>query len=247
MAALPRKNDINRTEEEYLRLSRFEWDFSTCPKWELVECWRYEFKRESPIVRQIVVDWRNVCDLPSFDAFLNLAQAMLMPPERGHLYALCPEWPNLPYLSIPASERKRRFNQLFSDETNSLAAELEPKPAPPGALSLQAVNLILELLGEKEKIQQEDVTFRIPRSMAHKEILRRVAAWLKVHQPDTASANVSNRRLGADLKALGALRVLRIENGDWTKGPEIYCEHGEWIKGRKRAEAVIERMNRVFD
>ena len=246
MAALPRKNDLNRAEEEYPRLSQFEWNFSTCPVWELEECWYYEFKRESPLVRKRVVDWRKSCDPPTFDEFLKLAQAMLMPPERGHLYAFCPEWPSYPYLDIPPAERKRRFSQLFRNETESLAAELEPRPAPPGALSLQEVNFILELGGKKERIQEEDVTFRIRRSMADKEILRRVAAWLKVHRSYKASPNVSNRRIRADLKALGALRVLRTENGDWKKGPEIYWEHGEWIKGRKRAEAVIERMNKVF-
>src|ERR1700745_1411853 len=135
MAAVPRENDINRTEEEYPRLPRFEWDFSTCPDWELAECWYYEFKRESPLVRQIIIDWRKICDPPTFDGFLYLAQAMLRPPERGHLYAFCPEWPSYPYLNIDPAEGKRRFSQLFSDETNTLAAELEPRPAPPGALS----------------------------------------------------------------------------------------------------------------
>src|SRR5262245_47395148 len=214
MAAVPRKNDINRTAEEYPRLSRFDWDFSICLGWELDECWYYEFKRESPVVRQIVVVCRKVCEPPTFDRFLNLAQMMLMPPERGHLYAFCPEWPSYPYLSIPSAERKRRFSQLFPNETESLAADLEPRPAPSGDLPLGVANFILKLAGMKEWIQQEDVTFRIRRSMAHKEILRRVAAWLKVHLPYKASANVSNRRLRADLKALGALRVLRIENGD---------------------------------
>jgi len=175
VAAVPRKNDINQTEEEYPRLPRFERDFSTCPNWELAECWYYEFKRESPLARQIVVDWRKICDPPTFDGFLNMAQSMLMPPERGHLYALCPEWPSLPYLRIPPAERKRRFSQLFSNETKSLAAELEPRPAPPGDLSVQEVNFILELPGEKEKTQ-EDVTLRIPWWMADKEIKRRFAA-----------------------------------------------------------------------
>src|SRR5215469_14385056 len=227
MATVPRKNDIERTEEECPRLPRFEWDFSTCPSWELAECWYYEFKRESPLARQIVVDWRKDREPPTFDEFLNLAQAMLMPPERGHLDAFCPEWPSYPYLSIPPAERKRRFSQLFPNETESLAAELEPRPAPPGALSLEAVNFILELDGKKERIQEVDVTFRIRRSMADKEIMRRVAAWLKVHRAYRgykASPNVLNRRLRADLKALGALRVLRAENGDWRKGPEIYWE-----------------------
>jgi hypothetical protein len=142
MGAVPSKYDINRTEEEYPRLSRFEWDFSTCPAWELEECWYYEFKRESPVVRLIIVDWRKNCDPPTFGLFLHLAQMMLIPPERKHLYAFCPEWPSCPYLSIPPAERKRRFSQSFRNETESLAAELEPRPAPPGALSLQEVNCI---------------------------------------------------------------------------------------------------------
>ena len=129
MAAVPRKDDITRTEEEYPRLSRLEWDFSTCPGWELGECWYYEFKRESPLVREIIVNWRTACKTPTFDEFLRLAQTMLMPPERGHLYAFCPEWPSYPYLSIPSAERKRRFSQLFPNETESLAAELEPRTA----------------------------------------------------------------------------------------------------------------------
>jgi hypothetical protein len=248
MAAVPRKNDINRTEEGYARLPRFDWDFSTCPNWELAECWYYEFKRESPPVRQIVVGWRKVwrkiCDPPTFDFSLNLAQAMLMPPEPGHLYALCPEWPWDAYLSIPPAERKRRFSQLFSDETKSLAAELEPRPAHPGDLSLEAANFIRELLGDKEKIE-ENVTLWIPWWMVDKEIKRRFAAWLRVHRTYRASVNVSKRTLGADLKALGALRILRVENGDWRNGPEVYKEQAEWIKGRKRAEAVIERVNRI--
>jgi hypothetical protein len=184
-------------------------------------------------------------DPPTFDGFLNLAQAMLMPPERGHLYALCPEWPSNPYLSILSGERKRRFNQLFWNETESLAAELEPKPVPPGALSVQEVKFIRELLGEKEKTQ-EDVTFRIPWWMADKEIKRRFAAWLKVHRTYKAGINVSKRTLRADLKAVGALRIVRAENGDWRKGPEIYCEESEWIKGKKRADAVIEKISRIW-
>ena len=243
MAAVPHKNDITRTEEEYPRLSRFEWDFSTCPDWELVECWYYEFKRESPLGRQIVVDWREVCDPPTFDGFLNLAQTMLMPPEREHLYAFCPEWPSYPYLSIPLAERKRRFSQLFPNETESLAAELEPRPAPPGALSVQEVNFIRELLGDKEKTQ-EDITLRIPWWMADKEIKRRFAAWLKVRRTYKASVNVSKRTLRADLKALGALRIRRAENGDWRSGPEVYQEQSEWIKAEKRAEEVIKRVNK---
>ena len=155
MAALPRKNDLNRAEEEYPRLSQFEWNFSTCPVWELEECWYYEFKRESPLVRKRVVDWRKSCDPPTFDEFLKLAQAMLMPPERGHLYAFCPEWPSYPYLDIPPAERKRRFSQLFRNETESLAAELEPRTA---ANSFQSARARQAFLTHQRSQRSEEVT-----------------------------------------------------------------------------------------
>ena len=229
-----------RMDKDRSQLSREEWDFLTCSNWELEECWHYEFKRESPRVCQIIVNWRNVYKTPSFDELLRLAQAMLMPPERGHLYALCPEWPTYPYLSIPLAERERRFSQLFPDPRKSLAAELEPTPAAPGDLSVEALNFIRELLGCDVKTQ-ENVTFRIPWRMADKEITRRFAAWLKIHRRIRASINVSNRVLGADLKALGALRTLRV-NEDWSRGPEIYLEQSEWTKARKRAQKIIQAI-----
>jgi hypothetical protein len=204
------------------------------------ECWHYEFKRESPLERQMIVNWRSVYKTPSFDELLRSVQTMLMPPERGHLYALCPEWPSYPYLSIPLAERERRFSQLFPDPRKSLAAELEPTSAAPGDLSVEALNFIRELLGCDVKTQ-EDVTFRIPWRMADKEITRRFAAWLKIHRRIRASINVSTRVLRADLKALGALRTLRV-NEDWRRGPEIYSEQPEWTKGRKRAQKIIQAI-----
>jgi len=227
-------------DKDRSQLSSEEWDFSTCSNWKLEECWHYEFKRESPRVCQIIVNWRNVYKTPSFDELLRLAQAMLMPPERGHLYALCPEWPSYPYLSMPLAERERRFSQLFPDPRKSLAAELEPAPPAPGDLSVEALNFIRELLGCDVKTQ-EDVTFRIPWRMADKEITRRFAAWLKIHRRIRASINVSTRILRADLKALGALRILRV-NEDWRKGPELYLECSEWTKARKRAQKIIQTI-----
>ena len=229
-------------DKDRSQLSKEEWDFSTCSNRELEECWHYEFERESPRACQTIVNWRrsSIDKTPSFDELLRLAQAMLMPPERGRLYALCPEWPNYPYLSIPLAERERRFSQLFPDPRKSLAAELEPTPAAPGDLSVEALNFIRELLGCDVKTQ-EDVTFRIPWRMADKEITRRFAAWLKIHRRIRASINVSTRVLRADLKALGALRALRV-NEDWRRRPEIYLEQSEWTKARKRAQKIIQAI-----
>ena len=168
---------------------------------------------------------------------------MLMPPEQGHLYALCPEWPSDPYLSIPLAERKRRFALLFPNETSSLAAQLEPRPAVPGELSLGTLNFIRELLGDEEK-REEDVVLRIPWGMSDKGILRRVDAWLKTHRTFKSRADVSNRYLQAELKALGAFRILRAKNGDWTGDPQLYVEQSEWIRARIRAKSIIEKIDK---
>jgi hypothetical protein len=222
------------------QLSEVEWDFSTCSNWELEECWHYEHQRESPLARQVILNWRIALKTSTFDELLRSAHSMLMPPVRGRFYALCPEWPNYPYLSISLAERKRRFRQLFPDPRNSLAAELEPTAAPPGGLSLGALNFILAMSGRDPT--QEDVTFRINWQMPDKEIMHRVKAWLKVHRRIRASMNVSKRFLRADLKALSAFRILRA-NEDASRRHEIFSEQSEWIKARKRAQKNIQNAH----
>jgi hypothetical protein len=122
-------------------------------------------------------------------------------------YALWPEWPYAPYLSIRAADRKRRLDLLFPnppDSIESLAAQITPRAPVPGTLPLEVFNYMLDLLGEKKTV--EDVHFRFDYSaMSIKEILRCVEAHLKLHHPGKAKRNVVIRSLRSSLNALGAL------------------------------------------
>ena len=233
--------DASRLVKKYPDLVREEWDFSDCPDQELTECWWYEFKRESPHARQVILAWRQACNAKTFDEFLWLVRTTLTTPKYGHLYPLCPEWPDHPFLSIPPAERKRRRERSGPNETESLAAQLTPQPAMPGKLSLAVVNLMLELLGQEKQI--EEVLLSIPWQRSDKEILRYFGSWLKINRKCKAKPNVSNRSLRADLKALGVHRILKATRGESKNAPELYVEHTEWIKADVRAKGLIKRID----
>ena len=107
--AEPTEFAVSRLAKKYPSLVREKWDFSTCPDEELADCWFYEFKSESTYARQEILAWRQTCNAKTFDEFLWLARGTLTWAKYGRqFYALCPEWPDAPYLSIPPAERKRR-------------------------------------------------------------------------------------------------------------------------------------------
>jgi hypothetical protein len=234
---------VSRLAKKHPELVREKWDFSKCPDEELMECWFYEFRCESPYARQEIASWRQTCNAGTFDKLLYLARGTLTWAKYGQqFYALCPEWPDAPYLSISPAERKRRLKLLFPDETESRAAELKFPLAVPGELSRAEVDFILELLGEREPVE----SFPLLSDWQHKsdrEVLREVARWLKNNRKGNPKPNVSRRYLCADLKALGSYRILKATGGDWRNAPEIYWDQREWMKAYARVKRLIERID----
>lgn len=166
---------------------------------------------------------------------------MLMSPAPGHLYPLCPEWPEYPFSSIPEPELKRRFALLFPNQTESLAGQLLPITPAPGELSFEALNLFRELFGRRK--EGEKVLWWIDWRRSNREILASVNAYLKTHRPCKARQNVSNRSLRADLKALEASRLLEANNGDYLSCPPLYKYQARWIQARKRVERIIAKID----
>jgi hypothetical protein len=220
------------------QLARKKWDFSTCPKQELEQCWWYEFKSEILHERRVITDWRQICVEQTFDGFFRLHRMMLMPPAPGHVYALCPEWPKDPFLSIPSNERARRLKQL--DETKSLADQLTLGPVEPSMY-----DLIQEFEGKKKRPSARSLGDDILPRIWHKsnqEIVSFSKAWLATYRPDKTKIDTSIRELRADLKALGALRILREYAWDWTPAA-LYKAQGEWTKAQTRAKKVIRNLS----
>jgi hypothetical protein len=235
---------IRRLAKKYPELVREKWDFTTCPDEELADCRLYEFKSQSPYARQEILAWRQTCNAETFDEFLYLARGTLTWAKYGQqFYALWPEWPDAPYLSIPPDERKRR-RDLFGPNTESRAAELTPLPAVPGKLSQPAVDFMLELIDQSGPVEYP--TFRIPwKEISDREIRRRFALWLKINRKCKAKPNVSHRHMRADLKALGAYRILKATGGEWRNAPPLYVEYSEWMKAAARAKKLIKRIDGI--
>lgn len=233
---------IRRLAKKYPELVREKWDFSKCPDEELADCWLYELKSESPYARQQIASWRQTCNAKTFDEFLYLAHRTLTWVKYGQFYALCPEWPDDPYLSVLSTERKRR-RELFGPNTKSRAAELTSSPAVPGKLSQPEVDFMLELIGQSAV---KYVTFRIDCQKSRREIQRTIAAWLKINCKCKAKPNVSHRTLRADLKALGSHRILETTVGEWRDAPELYWYHSDWIKADKRAKKLIKKIDALY-
>jgi hypothetical protein len=232
---------IRRLAKKYPELVRERWDFTTCPDEELGDCRLYEFKSQSTYARQEILAWRQTCNAKSFDEFLWLARRTLTAIKYGQLfYALWPEWPNGPFLGILPDERKRRRELFGPNTTVSRAAELTPPPVVPGGLSQSEADFILGLIG-----QSEVEYFRIDLQTSDREIHRQLDLWLKINRKCKAKPNVSHRSLRADLKALGAHRILEATGGEWREAPEIYCDQREWIKADARAKKLIKRIDSI--
>jgi hypothetical protein len=237
-ASMQRDANVSRTEQELLvQLAQ------SCRGRELRELCAYEFNRELPDLCQIITAWRIITGAETFDDLLRLYRNTLLPPLRGPLYVLCPEWPNYPYSSILPNERARRLKLLFSDETEAklFTTRLDP---PPGDL-WEAINFIRQVYGDAEKTR-ETVRIQIDYEISYSENLRRVTALLKrllkTNRLRKARTNVSDRYLRADLKALAALRILRTNGGDYLNAPQLYICQSEWIKAQKRAERIIQSI-----
>jgi hypothetical protein len=222
-------------------LTCLDWDFNTCPDKELSECWHWEFKREVHHIIRRVFRWRK--DYPrakTFDDFYSLARLWPVPLEEGHLYMLSPEWPRCPFLIVSPPERRRRLSLLFPSSQKTLANTLDPRQPeirPMGFIDVICNGDIIN--GKLRPHFAENVRLHIDYRRSHNELLASVDAWLKESRKHPSTPDLSARTLRGDLKALGALRLIRTDN---QKDSALFAQQGEWTKARKRALRIIARF-----
>jgi hypothetical protein len=178
----------------------------------------------------MVLKWRN--DYPqakTFDDLFALARLMRVRPQDGHLYALSPEWPRYPFLSIPSAERRRRLAILFPTEPESLADQLDPRQP-----EIWQVSYIDAIRGEYHIA--ENVPLHFDWDQSDRMLNACFNAWLKKNRKHKPTQDLSARVLRADLKALGAFRLMRI---DKHRDSTLFGSQSEWIKARKRALRIL--------
>lgn len=89
-----------------MKLHPLAWNFDSCPEHEIPYLYNYEFSRESVQLREMVDFMRHGhIDPPTY---------WTPNPEFGW-----PQWPLMPYLSIPAEERACLLETLFRQQTSA--------------------------------------------------------------------------------------------------------------------------------
>jgi hypothetical protein len=123
----PRTNrpaDVRLTAWTEGKLKREDWDFSKCFDDEIEECFSYEFARESQDAIDYVKQGRHPARETSFENLFRLnwedrpAYVGVETPSclTGFpLFAFCPEWPTMAFLSIPRTTRKQRLAMYYKD------------------------------------------------------------------------------------------------------------------------------------
>jgi len=245
-------------QEVVTTLAREEWDFDACPTEELSTCWQYERQRETGESRKAVLDFRKKFGLHTFEDLRGELQSRM-----GWVcaYECFPEWPRTPFLAIDSKERKRRLKllpkvagvddwpyYLVTDITKILQNYAE------GGFSSMLSGDTLRQSDWPE--WREIVALDVNWLLTDEQMLRCFKAFLKQRRPPDVKQNESRgagndqRQSRADLKALGALRVLRHTQNDWMKAEEItermsrkgkplFENQPSWIRARKRAQTML--------
>jgi len=219
--------------------------FADCTSEEREICWWYEYAREG--CRGAPVQ------LPLF-------------PDLGEDWwrALYPEWPGKAYLTIPAPQREKRLNESQGGAPDKLRSlNLMPCFSPPLSPAVAKDYLdgfrVFELSEDGKTLQLKhtwpiheisdagwEVIFRIDWERSNSELSADFTAWLKEHRPKTfpsqagseTGAGSLSRRLQAELKALGAWRLLDFYKC-WQNIPAeaaIYESEAGWLTAHQKAE-----------
>ena len=248
--------------------------FVDCPADELAPCYFYEYSRESETLREACAGTRP--EVPpgvanGFDYYLSSSWVL----EHGELvsdparvFMLWPEWPDKPYLRIPAAERQRRLSYREGNDPRDAhlkklaffgIARANPgglHPVSPVGSTEPSVEAWSEaLISSQGRLgwpaceinpSMWEVVFRIDwKACSDAQLIEMFKAWLQKYRPATSSAAIENKnvtnRFEAHLKELGALRVLRnFKDAAIPNDIGLYQTKGDWAKAKLVAQGVIE-------
>lgn len=175
------------------------------------------------------------------------------------------EWPKTPYLNIPEKERRRRSDwaapyyfdlsqtvQFNADEWDK-AGRFE---IPMESITQGRYRKAVEEINSSESHRYQVAAFFIDWGKSPSKLKKQFADWVTGRRPpniDTIEERGGGsglKSLRADLKALGAYRLLKKMNwneaSDYTENKfrvHFYDNQSAWIRAKKEAENEIKLLS----
>jgi hypothetical protein len=210
-----------------------EWSFDHCPAKELPTCRKYEFTRESPLIRETVERKRN----GELDALTE--SVFMLFPYTSYWILDSPWWHKTPYLGIPTEELRRLYPEPKQGKTN--LADLVDLDVNPGPKASERIVLIYIPEGLSRSLARRSINDLLTRDYAHLFKSESVG-W----RPKRGRGSYTGQ-FKADLKALGALRLRKAGYSalaaiELAKSLRLdtYLTVQAYCRAVKRAQALID-------
>ena len=220
-------------------LSREEWDFSGCPEELEVLCWEYEYGRECPRIiemfREDALGRRQGFDKDGYWFYEHQVFDYKGEYADSVILLVPPGFPDVPFLQT--ARRKRRPAAKVPSKWNTFLspAKVRDVDGDPKRAFRPPPDYIAKLYVDW------DATDR--------DLLRDFRQWLKEHRPRKAKSKRGKsaaRQRMADLKALGAYRLLKMMSAEEALAHTkkflphgLYSKIADWYKARARAKRVL--------
>jgi hypothetical protein len=249
-----------------------EWnfiDFGLLPDDQIEHCCFYEYARESDVAKDMAKTMKRL----SVQYANKGKEAVALFACRSCLgiVALCPEFPEVPWLSIPNAERKARIRKAVRT-TTTLPGLREIAPSdytlPHRLKALQLRIDTHRLTPEYEAIHprpQDDFLFHIDLDRATKGLVAEFETWVRQKKlvlgkqlnkkaelyPDAPKRkNLSDgrgrgREPIARLRQLAAWRILRAGltlDEACKQFPSIYAQPADWSRARTQAQNHVDDL-----
>ena len=247
------QNEQQNRSKILANIPRWEWDFSECKDVELRDCYFYEWMREFPTVRRKVDFWRKANGGTKFDDWervcARLDEQNRPPVFPYELFNFCPEWPEEPYLSIPANDRISRRKRIH-----------QPSPFNHTTRGLEPVNIAFFIRDQIEKRIEPSINsiergvvrtdgfhevagFKIEWRHKKSTILKCFEKWLRDFSPEDIKPwelrgkGSTPDQMKKELKALGAWRLTDKECFGLSFSQAQHLTLNQ--EGRKKVESIF--------
>ena len=229
-------------------LDRLEWWFGDCAADELYDCWRYEFARELPWVRQLVAKQRAKQKAKQLEEF---AQA------TGYSFLLFPRWPAQPYLSVEAQERVRYLRSMRPTLKEAESQAFWPSwqngfPKQLASLFQKALEQTGRPVIKSPSGRLELALFYIDWGIPDRFLLQFFKSYLELNRPPEIrpvqyrAKNMPDTKRKQQLRDLGMYRLLRANSFNHLATHKAFGDRfgplkkvDAWYRARSNTKSVI--------